>query len=115
MSGSHTVVAGDTVSEIAAKYGLRTEDVLRWNSMKADDVIHPGQQIELSGHEAPVDGGDNGAGVGDQEYVVQAGDTLSQIAQKFKVGWKGIAVANGIEDPDKIRAGQTLTIPANPA
>jgi murein DD-endopeptidase MepM/ murein hydrolase activator NlpD len=44
-------------------------------------------------------------------YVVQPGDTLSAIAQRFDTTAKAIAVANEIEDPSLIRTGQKLVIP----
>ncbi len=45
-------------------------------------------------------------------YVVRQGDTLSEIAQCFKTDWHRIASYNKIKQPDKLKAGQKLTIPA---
>jgi LysM repeat protein len=49
------------------------------------------------------------------EYTVQSGDTLSSIAEA-ELGsqdrWQEIARANDIENPDRIFAGQKLTLPA---
>lgn len=50
-------------------------------------------------------------------YTVVAGDTLSGIAKKFYGNanqWKAIFEANRdqLSDPDRIRTGQTLKIPA---
>ncbi len=55
--------------------------------------------------------------VGEQEYTVQSGDSLSKIAKKLLGdgnAWKKIFDANRdvLDDPDKIRPGQTLKIPA---
>lgn len=51
----------------------------------------------------------------DQTYTVQAGDSLSKISKQF-YGDAGkymkIAQANKLDDPDKIKAGQQLIIPA---
>lgn len=44
-------------------------------------------------------------------YKVQAGDTLSAIAEKFGVTQGAIVDENKIENPDSIRAGDTLRIP----
>lgn len=49
------------------------------------------------------------------QYKVQAGDTLSAIAQKHGVNYMDIAKANGIADPNKINTGQTLNITTNGA
>ncbi|MGI6588716.1 MAG: peptidoglycan-binding protein [Peptococcia bacterium] len=45
------------------------------------------------------------------QYVVQAGDTLSSIAQKFGTTVEAIARANNITNPNLIFVGQVLTIP----
>jgi len=45
------------------------------------------------------------------EYIVQAGDTLSLIAEKYQVDWEEIAAANNLEAPYSIAVGQKLIIP----
>ena len=44
------------------------------------------------------------------DYTVKKGDTLSAIAKKYGTTYQEIAKANGISDPNKIYAGQTLKI-----
>jgi len=51
----------------------------------------------------------------DRTYTVQPGDNLSKISKQFygdATKFKKIADANKLEDPDKIKAGQQLIIPA---
>jgi nucleoid-associated protein YgaU len=51
----------------------------------------------------------------EQTYTVQAGDNLSKISKQFYGDpnkYKKIVDANKLEDPDKIKAGQQLIIPA---
>lgn len=43
-------------------------------------------------------------------YVIERGDTLSEIASKFRVSFKRLKEVNGLSS-DTIRIGQTLTIP----
>lgn len=47
-----------------------------------------------------------------QEYVARRGDTLSGIAQRFKVPLAVLMRANNLPN-DRLRAGQVLTIPAS--
>jgi LysM repeat protein len=44
-------------------------------------------------------------------YVVQAGDTLAAIAQRFGTTVQAIQATNGIDDPDEILLGTELVIP----
>ena len=49
-----------------------------------------------------------------QAYTIQSGDNLSKVSKHFYGDankYEKIAQANGIEDANKIRAGQTITIP----
>jgi phospholipase C len=62
---------------------------------------------ETSSSNLPSSGGP-GAG---QAYLVQPGDTLSQIAERFGTTVEATAQANGIENPNIIYAGQVLYIP----
>lgn len=46
-----------------------------------------------------------------RQYVVRAGDTLRGIGNRTGAGSEAIAIANGLEPPYTIRAGQVLAIP----
>lgn len=45
-------------------------------------------------------------------YKVSKGDTLSGIAAQYGLSWKTLAAMNGIDDPRKLRVGQSLSVPA---
>ncbi|WP_281181300.1 LysM peptidoglycan-binding domain-containing protein [Chloroflexus islandicus] len=45
-------------------------------------------------------------------YIVQAGDTLSAIAERFSVTVDELVAANNLTDPNFIQPGQTLLIPS---
>ena len=47
MPGPHLGVSGDTLSDIATKYGLDLKVLLAWNDLADPDVIRPGQEINL--------------------------------------------------------------------
>jgi LysM repeat protein len=68
------------------------------------------QQVVLPPVEAPVDV--PAAPAGDNVYVVQNGDSLSKIAARHGVKTADIAALNNITDPNKIRVGQKLLLPA---
>ncbi|MCC6457065.1 MAG: LysM peptidoglycan-binding domain-containing protein [Caldilineaceae bacterium] len=47
----------------------------------------------------------------DVTYRVKRGDTLSEIAQRYRVSVKQLANANGIRNANRVYAGQVLCIP----
>lgn len=47
----------------------------------------------------------------DETYVVQAGDTLAELAEQFGVDLQVLVRANDIQNIDHIEVGQVLTIP----
>ncbi len=48
---------------------------------------------------------------GPEQYVVQAGDTLNRIAQRYNISAEAIAAASGLANPNWLDVGQVLTIP----
>ncbi|WP_404390735.1 LysM peptidoglycan-binding domain-containing protein [Humibacillus xanthopallidus] len=99
-TGTHVVVAGDTLGAIAQKHGVTLKDLLRWNAISNPDLIQIGDTINLA---------DPGV---DMTYVVVKGDTVSEIAERFGKRWVDIAAVNKLEDVNLIHVGQKLTIPA---
>ena len=75
----------------------------RYNGISDPSLIYPGQEIKIPGA-----GG--GSGSETVTYTVKAGDTLSEIGEKFSVSYKKIAADNGISDPNLIYPGQVLKI-----
>lgn len=74
-----------------------------WDAIKQADPTY----ADLH-HEIGTSGGDA------QPYTVQSGDNLSHIAKRFygeANKYTGIAQANGISNPDLIKAGQQLNLP----
>lgn len=51
------------------------------------------------------------SGITADTHVVQPGDTLFEIAQRYGVTVNDLVQANGIDDPRTLRVGQVLIIP----
>lgn len=48
-----------------------------------------------------------------RDYIIQRGDTLGQLAQRFSTDVDTLAGINGIANPNRIEAGATITVPAD--
>lgn len=44
-------------------------------------------------------------------YIVQRGDTLSQIGERVGIAWRRLAAHNRIRNPDIIHVGQFILLP----
>jgi phospholipase C len=64
-----------------------------------------------SGSPPPTNLPASGGPAANPAYLVQWGDTLSEIAERFGTSVESITRANGIEDPNLIFAGQVLYVP----
>lgn len=99
---TYTVQAGDTLSGIAAKFGVSTSQISGYRSGNPN-LIYPGETLTIGGTAAPT----QSAGT---TYTVQSGDTLSGIAAKFGTTYQSLAATNGIANPNLIYPGQVLHI-----
>ena len=107
----HTVQRGDTIAGIAARYGIRTADLIAWNGLVDGKIYDTTRLVLFNPGTLPAIGGSTSTPGG--THVVQSGQSLSGIASRYGVSASAIASANGISDPNRIRVGQTLTIPGS--
>ncbi len=111
---TYTVVKGDTISGIAARYGLTTVGVLALNGLSRTSLIFPGQVIKLtSAAAAPVTAvpvASTPTGV-PGSYTIVTGDTVSKIAARFGTTTLAVLTANNLGWSTIIYPGQVLTIP----
>lgn len=129
----------DLVTDICKRNGIKK---LVWSTKKADRVNHkngcnmtvhrdyankscPGDYLYNRHGEIAAEvnrrlrvadtAPDAGAAQGVTVYTVKKGDTLSQIAAKYGTTYQAIAAYNGIKNPNAIRVGQKIKIPASTA
>lgn len=91
-----------------------------WDAIKAVDPSYSDLKHDIevdSNNHANEEARPNqtGAAIAQRTYIVQAGDNLSKISKQFYGDankYQAIAKANNLEDPNKIKPGQELIIPA---
>ena len=98
----YTVVSGDTLSGIAAKFGVTVAQLCSWNNISNPNLIYVGQRLIVK------KGG--GSGGEAKYYTVVAGDCLSVIAERFGTTVAQICAWNNISNPSVIYPGQVLRV-----
>lgn len=111
--GVHVVQAGESLSSIAARYGLSVWDLAQANNLSVLSWVYVGQQLVLPG----VPGGQAPAQTqvvsasGGAVHVVRPGETLAGIAWRYGVTVDRLVQANGLRSANLIYVGQQLRIP----
>ncbi len=103
----YRVRRGDTLSEIAKKYGTSVRAIKKANRLKSDR-IYVGQVLKI-----PVRKKKKGKEKVIYTYVryrVKKGDTLIKIARRFGISYKQLMRINNLKTT-RIRVGQILKVP----
>jgi LysM repeat protein len=104
----YQVGSGETLSGIARRHKVAADVLARLNGISDVNQIRAGQILEIPAEPPrPVV-----AAKRVLRHRVRAGETLSEIAQRYKVPLDVLARANGLADPDRIPFGLELEIPA---
>jgi surface antigen len=94
---TYVTQAGDTLSSLAAKFGVTSESI-RWsNNLSAADTVNPGTSLVIP----PVNG---------IVYTVKPGDTAASLATQFKSSADQITAYNDAEISG-LSAGERIIIP----
>lgn len=94
---AYRVVKGDTVSEIAARYGVSTDSVVTFNDITNARTLSIGRYLRIPTLNGII-------------YAAKAGDTATALATSYGISSERIKDLNGIGD-DPIEAGKSLFLP----
>ncbi|CAK6691555.1 hypothetical protein BBFGKLBO_01053 [Synechococcus sp. CBW1107] len=116
--GSHTVSAGETLSEIAGRYGLSVQKLMELNGLKDADLVQVGQRLKVPRAKSatgpaksakPVAPAAAGTKTG-RVHVVKSGETLSEISERYDVPVARLVSLNKLESPDNLQVGTKLSL-----
>lgn len=107
--GKYTVVAGDSVSQIAANAGVSTAELLAANGLSWKTLIFAGQQLDIprstSGTSVPT------MSPAITRHRVNPGDTLELIGRLYGIQPRALMTTNGLDKSSRLIVGQRLVIP----
>ena len=100
---TYRVRSGDTLSTIAARFGVKTADIRKQNRLKSN-MIKVGQRLRLTVREVQR------SGLRKTAYRVKKGDTLYTIASRHRTSVSAIMDENQLQSKN-LKPGQRLVIP----
>jgi LysM repeat protein len=107
------VKSGDTLSGIAARYGVNMNGIKQvvFQDILNKDVIGVGEVLLLPNAAAPTPAPQPiNVNVNPEYYWVEGGDNLTKIAHQFGTTISQLQAWNNIKNPDLIYAGQRLRV-----
>ena len=96
-------IEGETYRSIAETNGLFYRELLAFNDLKSEEVLLPGTVVYLQKKKKQ-------AVKGLDMHVIEAGETLRGISQRYGVRLKDLCKLNGIEKENVIREGDIIKL-----
>ena len=110
--GVHVVAPGETLSEIAERWGVGARALAEANGIADPNLVRIGSRLRI-----PGGGGSSSpppppaaAAPPPSTYTVQRGDSLIGIARRHGTTVRALVELNGLSNPDHVRVGQRLRV-----
>lgn len=102
----YRVKFGDTLYHIAKEYNITINDLVVENNIKNPNLIFPNEVLKINTNieKQVIKSGNN------DNYIVKIGDTLTRIANMFKVSISNLVSWNDIKNPNLIYPNERLEI-----
>jgi LysM repeat protein len=103
----HIVKIGDTISSISKFYSINKNSIIKLNNLKDENYIFVGQNLIIS------ESNENNTQLTDavdDYHIVQIGENLTDISNKYKLNLGYLIEINNLKNPDSIKVGQKLML-----
>jgi len=108
LAGEVVVKPGETLSEIAERYGTSVQRLMQLNNLRSPQDLWAGSRIQVPG--AAGSSASRGGG-GSGNYTVKPGETLSEIAERYGTSVQRLMQLNGLRSPQDLWAGSRIQVP----
>ena len=111
----YTVKSGETLSEIADRFGTSTDRLIQLNRIANPNLVVAGTRLAIPGRpSAAAPPRSPGSTANAKEHVVRSGESLSTIADSYGLPVDKLVALNKIDDPDLVVSGTRLKLQAPP-
>ena len=100
---THEVLAGESLEEIALRYGMPLEELQKKNARALSKGLRPGLRLK-------VETSTDERAQRKITYTIESGDTLGSIGARFGVSVRDLVRMNPGKNPDRLRIGDRLLI-----
>lgn len=115
-ANSYKIKDGDTVSEIAARFHVKTRDLLRANGLTASSNLKIGRVLYIpKGSSTSSDRRSASVAPGKGKYVVRNGDHDWSIAKRYGTTASAIRALNPGLEWRRLQIGQAINVPGSGA
>jgi len=116
LAGEVVVKPGETLSELAERYGTTTQRLMQLNGLRSPQDLWAGSRIRVPGAAGGGGSSSRVAGVSGGNYTVKPGETLSEIADRYGTTTERLMQLNGLRSGKDLWAGSRIQVPgASPA
>lgn len=106
---TYVVLPGDTLAVIAQKNGVNWRDIAQWNQIDPNGTLFVGTSLYLYDAKPQAEVVKATENKPDS-YVVQSGDSLTNLAARFDLSIKQLADFNNLSVTDGLFVGQKLSL-----
>lgn len=113
----HMVKSGDTLWDVARKYGVTVPALASANGLSSNAGLVTGARLEIPGKGGTATRTASSSTTESSRvtYKVKRGDTLSEIADRFDVSVRELMTWNRLRQSSSLRAGQRLVVYTDPS
>ena len=109
----YTVKSGETLSEIADRFNTTTARLIQINRIGDPDLVMSGTRLQVpvtAQRSSPAAAVNRNA----SEHVVQSGENLSLIAERYGTSVSRLVALNQLQDPELVAVGSRLKLRGTP-
>ncbi len=99
----HAVRPGETLAGISRRYGVSVGSLQKTNGIDDPQRLQVGARLKVPGGQPPRVA----------YHTILSGQTVETIAKKYGVSIQAIASINGLQDVNRVQAGQRLKLPGS--
>ena len=106
----HIVKIGETISSITKLYSINKDLIIKLNNLKDENYIFVGQNLVIS---ESTENTANKLDLINNFHIVQIGENLTDISNKYKLNLGYLIEINNLENPDSIKVGEKILLSKN--